>query len=343
MAQPSQPSAAVLSAIAEEGNGVMQTKYFFFAALAVSVYDHILTLDIEVEHMWKRKLSAVTVLFFFTRYYFLAAQFVDLFFLYGGLVDISLCGRYIWYVLVLITTPLTALANCIVIMRIYALYGRKFLFPLVLLLYCVAQAVASLRIDFLHSVTPISPFTALGYPQLDNVPALRFCAPRLSPKLNAVEMSLTQIMQSIFDTVALLLILIKAREGYRSGLMSLIAKQGLAYYTLNTAMYISWALLLIFAQPGNKLLMAGPAIAVGCVSVNRLTLHLRSYTSIPEPGSTAQVITPFIVKRQRRNSWLGVSTFEIPDGDGQNIYEMSDMSGDTEMYSSNGSTTRMSG
>jgi len=74
-----QPSAAVLSAIAEGGNGILQTKYFFFAALAITVYDHVLTLDIEVEHIWKRKFSAVTVLFFFTRYYFLVAQFVDLF------------------------------------------------------------------------------------------------------------------------------------------------------------------------------------------------------------------------------------------------------------------------
>jgi len=325
-----QPSAAVLSAIAEGGNGILQTKYFFFAALAITVYDHVLTLDIEVEHIWKRKFSAVTVLFFFTRYYFLVAQFVDLFFLYG-LVDISLCGRYIWYVLVLVTTPLTALANCIVIMRIYAVYERNILFPLVLLLYCLAQAVASLRIDFLHSLTPISPFTALGYPQLDNVPALRFCAPRLSPKLNSVELSLTQIMQSVFDTVALLLILIKARKSFRCGLMSLIAKQGLAYYTLNTAMYISWALLLVFAQTGSKLTMAGPTIALGCVSVNRLTLHLRKHASIPDYGGTTQVITPFIAMRQRRSSWLGVSTFEIPDGGGQNIHEMSDLSGDTVM------------
>jgi len=269
------------------------------------------------------------VLFFFTRYYFLVAQFVDLFFLYGGLVDISL--RYLWYVLVLVTTPLTALANCVVIMRIYAVYGRKFLLPLVLLLYCVAQAVASLRIYFLYSLAPVSPFTFIGYPQLDNVPALRFCAPQLSPKLNSVETSLSPIMQSIFDTVTLLLILIKARKSFRGGIMSLIAKQGLAYYTLNAATYITLALMLIFAQPGNKLFFAGPAIALGCVSVNRLTLHLRSYASSPDSDDTARVITPFIAKRQRRSSWLGVSTFEISDGGGQNIYEMRVLSGHTEI------------
>ncbi len=38
-------------------------------------------------------------------------------------------------------------------------------------------------------------------------------------------------MQAIFDTVALVLILTKARGGSSSGLLTLIAKQGLVYYT----------------------------------------------------------------------------------------------------------------
>jgi len=45
-----------------------------------------------------------------------------------------------------------------------------------------------------------------------------------------IQTSLGQIMQSIFDTVALALILIKARKGSGSGLIALITKQGLAYY-----------------------------------------------------------------------------------------------------------------
>ncbi len=46
-----------------------------------------------------------------------------------------------------------------------------------------------------------------------------------------IQTSLGQIMQSIFDTVALALILLKARRRSGSGLIALIAKQGLAYYT----------------------------------------------------------------------------------------------------------------
>jgi len=67
-------------------------------------------------------------------------------------------------------------------------------------------------------------------------------------------------MQSIFDTVALALILLKARRRSGSGLIALIAKQGLAYYTLNVATYLSWTLMLLFAPDGSKQVMGGPAL-----------------------------------------------------------------------------------
>ncbi len=67
-----------------------------------------------------------------------------------------------------------------------------------------------------------------------------------------------------------------------------------------------------------------------CVSVNRLTLHLRSYTSDSDSGrvgSERALSLAFAAKRQRRNSWLGTSTFEVPDApSGQSNLEMFDMS-----------------
>jgi len=93
MAQPSQPSAAVLSAILEGGRGILQTKYAYFAAFAVMIYDHVLTFDIEVEHIWRRKFSALTVLFFLTRYYFLLAINLTLFFFIEPGVNTTICER----------------------------------------------------------------------------------------------------------------------------------------------------------------------------------------------------------------------------------------------------------
>lgn len=43
--------------------------------------------------------------------------------------------------------------------------------------------------------------------------------------------SLSQIMQAIFDTVAIVMILARARIRTGGGLINVLAKQGLAYYT----------------------------------------------------------------------------------------------------------------
>ncbi len=46
-------------------------------------------------------------------------------------------------------------------------------------------------------------------------------------------------MQSIFDTIALALILINARMNGGGGLLTLIAKQGLAYYMFAPFLFLA--------------------------------------------------------------------------------------------------------
>lgn len=50
------------------------------------------------------------------------------------------------------------------------------------------------------------------------------------------------------------------------------------------------------------------------ISVNRLTLSLRSFQSpnhVPEAGDNGRMSTMKYHPRQRRGSWIGTSTFEI--------------------------------
>jgi len=112
------------------------------------------------------------------------------------------------------------------------------------------------------------------------------------------------------------MILVKSRKSGGGGLVAFIAKQGLVYYILNVAVYVTWGFMLIFAPAGSKYLMGGPVSGIACVSVNRLTLHLRSYSSDSEPGPSkrSEALPTFATvpnrQRRRRNSWLGASTFE---------------------------------
>jgi len=227
------------------------------------------------------------------------------------------------------------LPNCIIGLRLYAMYERNTKLGLALCLYILAEIGVSFWLDLTPTATRIDVFSALGYPELNDVPALRFCLPQLSPKLTGIVTSTSQILQSIFDTVALTMILVKSRKSGSGGLATFIARQGLIYYILNLALYATWGFMLIFAPASSKFLMGAPSLAIACVSVNRLTLHLRSYTLDSDSGPAKRTLTTFDAtaapKRQRRSSWLGASTLGAhdtqleSDGGGSSSLEMRDM------------------
>lgn len=54
------------------------------------------------------------------------------------------------------------------------------------------------------------------------------------------------------------------------------------------------------------------------MSVNRLTLHLRSYSPETGFGDFKGSMTTISANRQRRSSWLGASTLEVRDLDSSN-------------------------
>ncbi|KLO06845.1 hypothetical protein SCHPADRAFT_676768 [Schizopora paradoxa] len=346
MSVPTQPSSAVLSAILEAGNGILQTKFTYFAAYTVAVYDHLLTLDLEIKYIWMRRFNAVTVAFILTRYYFLFAASMFLFVFIEPLISPAVCDRVILFLPLGVGTPLSVLPNFIIVIRIYAMYGRNKMLAFVLCVYILVELSLSLWSDLTPSVSPIDVFASLGYPELSKLPSMRFCVAQLSNKLTGVETSLGQIMQSIFDTVALLLILVCARRQSSRGLVALIAKQGLIYYILNMATYLAWTFMLIFAPASVKQIMGGPALLFACVAVNRFTLHLKSYSPEVDSESDGKSETLSIAfahdrssgpRARRRNSWLGASTLEmtfIPRAreDQQTALEMHDLSSDREIY-----------
>jgi len=280
------------------------------AAYAVLIYDHFLTMDIEIEHIWKRKFSAVTGLYFMTRYYFLIAMTLVLFVFVVPLVSMATCERMLLFVPVGAGTAFTTLPNCIIAMRVYALYERNHKLALALFVFIIAETGVSLWLDLTPSISRIDVFAALGVPQVGNAPAMRFCVPQLSSSLTGIKSTSAQIMQTIFDTAVLLLVLAKARNRGGSGIIAFIVKQGLMYYLLNLATYVAWGLMLIFAPVGSKYVMGGPALGLVCVSVNRLTLHLRGFNT---DFDSQRTMAPFSAKRQRRNSWLGTSTLDVRD------------------------------
>jgi len=84
--------------------------------------------------------------------------------------------------------------------------------------------------------------------------------------------------------------------------------------------------MILFAPASKKYVMGGPASGLVCVSVNRLTLYLRSYMldfdTQPGKGTLTTLEAP--VAPRRRHSRLGASTLDmfVHDDDGSRSFEM---------------------
>ncbi|KLO13196.1 hypothetical protein SCHPADRAFT_375190 [Schizopora paradoxa] len=202
--------------------------------------------------------------------------------------------------------PLTIIPNLIVILRIFALYQRNKPIAGTLFLYCLAELAVALWIYLTPSVTQTSVF-----PGAPNSPSLHSCLARVSSRLSNTQIASFQIMQSIFNFTALALILFKTAKG--RGVVAVIAKQGLIYYVINFSTVMGWTMMLLFATPGIKYTLAGPALGFASLSTAKLTLHLRSFGVQKNGVEEVKFAEHISYRLERRRSWVGATEFDVSD------------------------------
>jgi len=303
--------------VAKEGTG---TKYGFVACFALLLYDNVTTLADEVELMWKRKFSAVTLLFFINRYYSVAALCIGIFENIIPAFTPTICKRMLLFQPLAAGIPLTFFPNFVISLRVYVLYGRNKYLAAMIMIYLLGEFGVALWVY----LTPSMHFVQLPGPEnVTNSLALHGCLAYSSPKLNSFQAATFQFMQTVFDSWVLLLVLFKSIKEFMGpssyrGLRSIIATHGVVYYVVVFSANISWALMVLLATTGLKYSMAGPTLALAPLAANKLTLSLRSYgmcttkSMLPlgEPtGAHGYVGKPSL---KRRGSWIGTSTIELP-------------------------------
>ncbi|KAF8815776.1 hypothetical protein BYT27DRAFT_6655343 [Phlegmacium glaucopus] len=132
------PDAVLATALVHLHAGL----YFQIAGFVMLIYDHMLTFSDEVERIWKQKITGASILFLMNRY-LTPLQFIividafqdpewtkkacDRFVVFEGAQTISMVG----------------ICELIMILRVYALYGRSKLVAIPLLLLLAAQIVLS--------------------------------------------------------------------------------------------------------------------------------------------------------------------------------------------------------
>jgi len=117
-------------------------KYFQVAAFVVLIYDHALTFGEEVEQIWKENLNGASVLFLLNRY----ATPLQFIIIIDAFQDPrwtrSACNRFVAFQGGS-NIALIAICELVMILRVYALWGRCPIILTVLLLLWITQVVVS--------------------------------------------------------------------------------------------------------------------------------------------------------------------------------------------------------
>ncbi|KLO19452.1 hypothetical protein SCHPADRAFT_935255 [Schizopora paradoxa] len=317
-------------------------KYASLAGLTTLFYDIFLTFSDEVKFIWNGNFTIVKLNFIivtssssFTRLLHVDAAPVEplhrfwrtflralvwhisvLQRIYVGIV--TLCNRFILLAPLLGGIILTFSINVVIYLRIYALFGRNKVVATALMIYLLAELGVGLW-SFLFP--KVHPYILPGPPEMAQYPVLHSCVWEHSVRLSNLQSATYQFMQTGFDTIAFVLIGLKAilDSNDQNGLRSKMAQDGFLYFVVVLSLNMTWALMIIFAPPLLRYAAAQPAIQLQCVCMNRMTLSLMSFR-FSGVNSGGEDINRGIGNYsnenlkgrsgKRRGSWVGTSTFE---------------------------------
>ncbi|KAI0781933.1 hypothetical protein C8Q75DRAFT_737881 [Abortiporus biennis] len=203
------------------------------ASLALIVYEHIITMDLEVEHIWKRRINTAAALFVLLRY--------------GILISISLE--------ILFMTALwshSALVYTFFTMRVWAIWGQHWL-PLVILIPLAVAALMVLypvayQVEFLETLNLPPPYGGC----LFQYPISEGLAVRLSDANSAFDIAfaVAVLLGTLIKTIGVKLE--SSRLGYRANIPTLLIRDGtfylFDYVPQSTIVFAPWGVFILYLR-----------------------------------------------------------------------------------------------
>ncbi|KAI0334549.1 hypothetical protein GY45DRAFT_1242288, partial [Cubamyces sp. BRFM 1775] len=191
-----------------------QTNIFWTSsAMALLVYDYLLTLRHEVRFVWSRKFTGATVLFLLNRYIIILVYLVDVITLFPIISKVSACpgtGRFITVLEVLPYIIWAAFSS----LRAYALSSRNL--PIGLLIFLLSLVPAGVNAYF------FSTFSFIELPSPSNCTALSDITAQL----------MTIVSRASLMAADTLVIVVTWASTYRIGKASRDARLGFSFGAL---------------------------------------------------------------------------------------------------------------
>jgi len=249
---------------------VQITRYCRLASSVIIYYDHLITLDREMDLIWKKKWSLSKVIFLLNRYYILAAAVFGLYSLLSPALNDTFCARfYQWQGY----TGLIGfmLAQALLQMQIYALYSMN-------------KKILAFMLTFYLSLSAVSAWILQGELALSaaiaiSLPGGEFCiVSNISPKFYTFWLPVL-----LCDSLLCALAIIGGLRGSKSAssffrrgfsLVKALILGSVFYYLVIAVSYLTCLLLWKFASPGLLDAPIGFATAMACISSNRVLFNL---------------------------------------------------------------------
>jgi hypothetical protein len=241
---------------------VVVGKYYSLAGLVLLIYDHLTTLDREVERIWSTRFTAASLLFYLNRYLTLLLYVT----LTAGVFDktwsVQTCQHFI-IIPAVGTVVLQGVTSLVMLLRTYALWSRKT--PILIILVAAYLVLMALSVRAMVAGRRYNPEQFLYPGCMIIVPG----ALRLNPLVHAW---LTLIF---FDTIVVALTLWRTLSIHRMGgkmpLTTLLLRDGVAYFAAIGLANLSYFFIYAVAVPVNMTV----AQAISAIMTSRLILNLR--------------------------------------------------------------------
>ncbi|KAL7284254.1 hypothetical protein PYCCODRAFT_1430119 [Trametes coccinea BRFM310] len=279
---------------------IEKTRYAELASTVIILFDHIITLDQEINLIWRSQFSLGKVLFLVNRYYALCVVLFNNYALFNtnNLTDSFCLSWFKWQGWTGVIT--FVIAELILQLRLYALYFRDKRILALMATVCLGAAASSAYV-MAHALSHISS-VAVKLPHTGST----VCMPSGLPG----NFFALWIPMLVSESVLCGLALYRGFKSFMPGsnvfqngkrIIEILVRDSLSYFVIIFATYLVNAILFVTRPDSEVEIPIGFAVALSVVMSNRLCLNVRGYirteiatlslTSLPPrpPGSAALV------------------------------------------------------
>ncbi|TFY66485.1 hypothetical protein EVG20_g4604 [Dentipellis fragilis] len=234
-----------------------------------------LTTSVQAQTVWKKKKTFNLLFFLFIRYYGPLVIIVASIGFFSVAMTPESCRHWMLFMPLGVSLPLTLLPGLIMLVRVYALYGRSKLVAAGLVAILLVQSGAGIWQITVPDSTPVPD-------PIDNY-EFHLCmyAP---PKRLAHAWSMYTCISLGYDSLVFFLTL--ARTSYMfwrhegrgprsSSLMDSLVRDGALYFASIFSINLTWVIMIFYAPSGLRDVAAIPSSCITAVLVSRITLNLR--------------------------------------------------------------------